>query len=98
MSVEIKNGMEYTRYTEKGTGTRKWKVGQRIETEFVTKAQKATGKWIDYEPIQRRKQQATIVAITVRKNPPYRDVWFKLDFVDGFGFWTTNVHRVTRYI
>ena len=105
MIETIEKGMKYQRYTEDGEKVGKYFVVQKLTGEFVTRSH-STDKngLVEYFDVQRRTQNYTIVAITVRHtnntdgNKNYRDVWYKLDIVPGHGYWTTNPHRVTRYM
>jgi len=97
MKEETINGMTYIRYTEIGTGPGKWKVGDQTKSEFVTRQEIRREGETEYIDLQRRSINVVIVAITQRINRKYKDLWYKVELVPGFGFWTSNVHRITRY-
>jgi ribosomal protein L16/L10AE len=96
--TEIVRGMTYTRYMKKGTGPGKWQIGDRSVSEFVVRQEVRRKGETEYVDISRRMIEVTIVAITQRISRQYKDLWYKVDLSPGFGYWTTNVHRITRYL
>ena len=97
---EEKNGMTYYRYTKRNTGPgKKYRVGQRIDSEFVTRIRKIESDgMLSFEDLQRRPQKVKIVAITLRVHSGYKDTWYKLELFKGFSYWSSNVKRITRYV